>query len=53
VHFTFTQVLDIGVPAYKCACYLINGFVLLFQRHDILKDINNAKTEELFFPESV
>ena len=34
----------------KGARYLINRFVLLFQRHDILEAINNLKTEEPFFP---
>ena len=45
--------LQIGSPAYKGAHYLINIFLLLFQRHDILEAINNVKTEELFFPESL
>jgi hypothetical protein len=37
----------------KGARYLINGFILLFQWHDILETTNNLKTEELFFPESI
>jgi len=41
------------VPAYKGARHLINRLLLLLQRHDVLEAINNLKTEELFFLESV